>query len=287
MRSPRTDAGTAVSEAPSTASINLHNPGVTTSITGFRAFDVGQGDCFGLLDQNREVFCYVDYGGLAKHAYRNPPAMDKIAPVDRNGWKTPVILTHWDKDHYYSADVKNPKAQACPWLVPRQWVSPHGLKFAAKLAKAQCWPESQGTTSRAFPVGRSHSIEIQKCAPFDTQSPRQDRNRSGLAVAVTGFNSLGVACHMLLPGDCHYDGIPNPLQTPIRHLVAYHHGSGTHFTSATKLGILNYTSPRQLVYSYGQVSWTVHDQNYETEWNPHATHTPTLRGKSGYEDFVW
>lgn len=86
-----------------TSSLTLVNSTLTTDVNGIRVFDVGQGDCIGLLDQSNEIFCYVDYGGLNDHPdATNPTNTGKRLPETVNGRLVPIVLTHWDKDHYMS-----------------------------------------------------------------------------------------------------------------------------------------------------------------------------------------
>jgi hypothetical protein len=120
MSSTIQDVGTKVPQAKSAAKLMLFNPRNTTAITGIRVFDVGQGDCIGLLDQNGHVFCYVDYGGLLDHPDAlNPTNTPLRQPTQYAGGTVSIVLTHWDKDHYYSAYRKNTAAQSCEWLAPR------------------------------------------------------------------------------------------------------------------------------------------------------------------------
>lgn len=254
MRSQPEDIGEAVAEATSVEHVELFDPRAVTSITGVRVFDVGQGDCIGLLDQDRQVFCYFDYGGLADHPERRSPGhMQAHAATRSDGRDLTIVLSHWDKDHYWSAQKKNPSAQAGYWLVPRQNVSPQAAMFAAGLSKARCWPERLGDGPVAFKVGARFEIEIRKCHGFDRDAVNEDRNLTGLAIAVVRKDQDGAkpTSMILLPGDCPFDLIPHRPRSPLRGIVAYHHGSGVHWNLRTMMAIARKHVAFRMVYSFG------------------------------------
>jgi beta-lactamase superfamily II metal-dependent hydrolase len=279
--------------------LRLSDPAFTTSLQGIRVFDVGQGDCIGLLDQHKRVFCYIDFGGLGDHPDRLSTAPNPSATrlsVNYLSQLTTIVLTHWDKDHYYSAKRYNTNAQQCQWLAPRQLASPQAVKFAANLTKAYCWPAHLGQSTRKFPVGADHDIEIRKCQPFNANATQENRNHTGLAVTLWKKDRGQLKTYMLLPGDCHFDGIPHlPPGVPIHTLIAYHHGSRTDFTPATSQEVNNpRTHPGVLAYSYGQNNTYRHPRkaNYQPTWDPPTLETPNLRAARispppSSQDFIW
>jgi hypothetical protein len=260
---------------------------------GIRVFDVGQGDCIGLRDQDNEVFCYVDYGGLGDHPDRgNPSHTSQRMTVQHRGGPVAIVLTHWDKDHYWSARKKNVDAQDCPWLVPRQKVSPQAVLFARNLTNARCWPESEGRRARRFPVGVHHAIAIRKCGTFDEHAVAEDRNRTGLVVSLHNRNRVGSDSMMLLPGDCAFDVIPALPAHSISALVAYHHGSDTDWTTRTGPAIANASRGHRMVYSFGNNGYghpnRANYRNCQPDWDCVATTTQDVRrnGKE-FEDVGW
>jgi hypothetical protein len=287
------DVSGSVTAVADTTQLTLFDPHQTTVLAGIRVFDIGQGDCIGLLDQAHNVFCYVDYGGLGDHPDRNNPAATASRmPVKLNGVYVSVILTHWDKDHYYSAKNYNTSAQQCHWLVPRQLASPQAVRFAANLANAKCWPEAIGQQHKRFPVGSDQEIEIRKCQAFNATALTEDRNVTGLAITLLNRLQNVITSYMLLPGDCHFDGIPGLPHAPIRTLIAYHHGSQTGWKGSTSkaIDIANLALQRFMAYSYGQNNTYHHPRtiNYQPHWDPSATHTPMLRGAGvQFADFLW
>jgi hypothetical protein len=149
------DIGGIVTTSADMATLQLIDASVT-EIKGVRVFDVGQGDCIGLRDQDDNVCCYIDYGGNEYHPDNNKSGNTALRlPVLRGSQYVSVILTHWDKDHYWSANKKNPAAQQCDWLTPRQWVSPQAARFAAKLARID--RRSSGVVRRGDGLRDRHS----------------------------------------------------------------------------------------------------------------------------------
>jgi len=261
-------------------------------LSGVRVFDVGQGDCIGLLDDDGKVALYVDYGGVIDHPDKgNPANTGARLPVQRGNAYLTIVLTHWDKDHYWSAK-KNTDAEDCQWLVPRQKASPTAVRFAARLTNAKCWPESRGAKPYLFGAGSGHTVVIRKCGRFDPNKTSEDRNLTGLAVNVLKEDFVGNDEEtILLPGDCTYHKIPTLPSTPLKGLLAYHHGSHSHWKQPdTADEIDDFTDPRTLVYSYGATNPYGHPDtsNYDPDWDPHSEHTPNLRnaGKA-YVDIIF
>ena len=265
--------------------------GRATAITGIRVYDVGQGDCIGLLDQNGEVCLYVDYGGYLDHPDSTRPAgAAPRMPTQTKRGRIGILVTHWDQDHVYSAHRYNTDAQDGPWLVPRQWVSPFAARLAAKVKRAQCWPEHKGQAAHRFVVGGRHVIEVCKCRPFDRLKPKEDRNLSGLAVTILEVRGDRVLRQIVLPGDCPFDLIPTLPRVPIRHLVAYHHGAETHWTAKTAAVLGLWKGPQSMSYSYSPLNTYGHPawRKYRPVWHRNSVRTPNVR-RAGQEfaDFLW
>ncbi len=284
------DVGNTIVATANPNELELFDSSAVTRLNGVRVFDVGQGDCIGLLDQNNNVFCYVDYGGLNDHPDKHMPTLTSSRmPVNLNGRYVSIVLTHWDKDHFWSANKKNPDAQSCEWLVPRQTVSPQAVLLACKLHNAKCWPESRTGTPASFDVGGDHDIVVRKCGPYDRYAIKEDRNLTGLAISLQEWGDVAVEAAILLPGDCPFDRIPSLPSAPLRALVAYHHGAHSHWTNATTLAIKNRALNAKMAYSYGCNSYGHPDRsNYQPDWDANSSETPRIRatGKM-YEDMNW
>jgi hypothetical protein len=267
----------------------IFDSNVTKAINGVRIVDVGQGDCIGILDQQDEVCAYVDFGGYLDHPDKKHPAQNKVRmPVHAGARRVPIIVTHWDQDHIYSAHAYNTDAQKCDWLVPRQWVSPFAARLAAKVKGARCWPESKGQGVHSIQLG-SQTVEIRKCEAFDPKRPKEDRNLTGLAITVLD-DRRGRLRQMVLPGDCPFHLIPNVQPVPIRHLVAYHHGAKTHWTAMTTLFLTQMARFRSLSYSYSPKNNYGHPErsSYDPDWNLLAFGTPFARSNGEmHVDVKW
>lgn len=287
------DIASSITWSARTSNLTLFDAADVTSLRGIRIVDVGQGDCIGLLNQDDEVFCYVDYGGLYDHPDNGKTTSDPSKhrmPAKLAGRYVSIVLTHWDKDHYWSAHKKNRGAQHCRWIVPRQKVSPQAVRFAAKLRDAKRWPESIGDTPVSIQVGSDHSIFIRKCDSFDSSSSNQDRNLSGLAVTLIRWSEDVEESVIILPGDCPFNRIPSRHSgVPIRAFVAYHHGASAHWNSDTTRAIGNKYFTYEMIYSFGKNPYGHPDRNnYEPDWNSNSSETGDARRKGdGWIDVTW
>lgn len=282
MSDARNDVGQTIAAADA-GKFLLFDPQRVSALNGIRVFDVGQGDCIGLRDQDDRVFCYVDYGGLCDHPDKADPAYtSQRLPIGGADDCATVVLTHWDKDHFWSA-TKNPAACDVPWLVPRQHVSPRTARFASRLRRAVCWPESLRDLPETFYVGRTFAVQIRKCAPFDADDAEQDRNLTGLAVTLIKRERDGPDQIMILPGDCPFDRIPWLPPGRIVAVVAYHHGSAAHWTPATHRVLVDGGRHLRWIFSFG-VNGYGHprDANYAaicTHCNGETRTTPMARAQ--------
>lgn len=72
------------------------------------AFDVGQGQCLGFLDDTGKVRAYFDVG-LGLHETSTPQYCTCADPI--------VILSSWDKDHWLGVSLEHELLKR-PWIVP-------------------------------------------------------------------------------------------------------------------------------------------------------------------------
>lgn len=123
-----------------------------------------------------------------------------------------VVLTHWERDHYFSA-TKVSGVEHCKWLVPRQRVGVKVANFAKTLTNAHRWPESMGTSPFSFNSGKGCKVEIQKCGAFPTPTAAEDRNLTGLAVTIFRDENNDRKA-IVLPGDAPFDKVPTLANWP-------------------------------------------------------------------------
>ena len=251
-------------------------------VDSVRVYDIGQGDCVALMKNGKPIM-YVDYGGFIDHPDQgNYSNVSKRLPIPSTG--VPIVLTHWDHDHYYSAR-KNSKARGkdARWLAPRQLVGPSALKFATSLTDLKCWPASLGRKYIRFSAGSGFEICIAKCGKSPTVAGMaEDRNLTGLSITVLHKDVNGTVIeYVLLPGDAPFHKIPNLNTTPSHCLgmLAYHHGSHNHWNASTTSTLPSHSKAAQaVVFSYGQHNPYGHpDKSNYSSWQKKWKETPRLR----------
>lgn len=263
------------------------------NIAAVRVYYVGQGDAIGLVDDKGDVVLYVDYGGMIDHPDKvnNFKELDKrLVPESRNK-PINVILTHWDKDHYYSAKHVA-KIRNSQWVVPRQRIGPQALKFSASLTNVYCWPERMVKKPVSFHTKNGDTILIEKIEKKPRiRKQKEDRNLTGLAVSIIKKNKNNKKHEfVLLPGDAPYHKIGH-FQNLVKKMnfkggVAYHHGSHSHWKSSTSAVLGNPRTGAKLVYSYGPSNTYGHPDrsNYDAlNWSGHTDETPNHNGQNYIE----
>jgi hypothetical protein len=228
----------------------LHPPPPPT-VTAVGVMDVGIGNCNMLLDQNFDPLIYYDIG-LPLFFYGNsaPPGLRAAGwagPILNNnttGALVPVILSHWDWDHWRLGRAAN--MQNHPWLVPNQVRGPAANNFFLTLTNVQVYGGA------AFTFGPDYTIY--QCNP------------PGPAVGAFLLNNSGIALRMdiLLPtadpnahslyltGDANFTSLPFPVMFDTVAIVAVHHGSNNHGAAANLPAQAGgYAGHGRIAYSYG------------------------------------
>lgn len=218
---------------PEIANVNGLDPlrGATT-LKGVRVYDVGQGDGLAVLDQDGKPCLLLDYGGLQGRPFDSSD-VDRVMPVQKDGL---LMLTHWDLDHWCSASLGT-AARTARWLVPRQITSPSAVKFSRSVPHIHCVPESRVGLASYFSASQGDRVYWEKIAhapPWTATD--EDCNHSGVALSVVSARDNSV---ILLPGDASFDRVSHYWQhyhngLELRGVVAFHHGSGLHWSSATE-----------------------------------------------------
>jgi len=194
-------------------------------------YKVGQGNCIGLVNSaNRPLLYYDVGGGFNANADTYPPNF-KLCNTNN----PPVILSHWDQDHYQTAVLdQEEKIFNSKWLAPIQKIGPTARHIAFALERRQnliCWNES-------LPQRLDFTnFTIVKCT-----GNSKNKNSSGLALFVNQQDNN----HILLPGDAKFEKIPDCSIEQFTGLVASHHGA---YGEIKGLPVANF--PGMLVYSYG------------------------------------
>jgi hypothetical protein len=193
-------------------------------------YDVGQGSANGLCDGSGMPLAYYDLGGaVLGNAGTFPSALTGLCLTHT----PPVILSHWDWDHW-SSGSRFPQAQQMTWIVPYQRLGAVHATFAADVAangRLLVWPPAL----RSVEVGQ---LTIEKCR-------HKGRNHSGLAGHVTGPKG---ELPILLPGDARYSAIPSG-HASYTSVVVPHHGADMKLKATPVCPAL---PASRLAYSYGQ-----------------------------------
>jgi beta-lactamase superfamily II metal-dependent hydrolase len=203
----------------------------TTATSGAAVYDVGQGNCTALLSPRGFPALYFDFGGAVMGNKRTfPVALQRfcvsVAP--------PVVLSHWDHDHWSSAE-RDTRAQELTWVVPRHdnRLPPTHTVFLGKLqsrGRVLIWPSGLDSITEG-------TVTLERC-----RGPEWSHNDSGLAMVVET-----PAGRRLFPGDCRYDHVPSA-QGMLTSVVVPHHGGRT---ESSFVPSSDGQPSGRLVYSYG------------------------------------
>lgn len=205
----------------------------TPSTLRVAVYDVGQANCNAVIDASGRPLIYFDMGW---------PWSSAAAPVQvpdlLRGNNAPVVLSHWDFDHWAFAlqargrggkgVVVKPEALERTWIARKPEVTAHRLgpthiAFAIELLKAGkllLWPS-------AWQVLNATGLRLIACKPKG--AALSDRNNSGLAMRVQHVGEAGVG-DVLLTGDADYASISNVDSAALdglTGLVVPHHGGAT------------------------------------------------------------
>lgn len=230
------------------------------------AYDVGQGNCNAIVDQYEHPRVFFDLGWAPNfHSYTRPPAQPDFFACDRHA-VAPVVLSHWDMDHWSYAIARsefkpanlttrhewNPQALKRFWIarVPQtiaHQIGPLAMSFYRELTRVHLFPGISAMLLWPNDCSRIDFSQgwLEACEP-PAHLP-QDRNNTGIAMFVQP-NRKGPA--ILMTGDANFPSIPT-LRTNIRlglaGMIAPHHGSDiTNVPKPLKKG------PKKLVLSVGK-----------------------------------
>lgn len=251
-------------------SLKQMTAGAGTTIV-VRVHNVGQGNAISVVARknNKErVLLFNDFGGMGR-AHPCYPDYDvtelkTLLPVrlpEQTAYPT-VVMSHWDKDHYYSATKLEKVQQKCRWLGPRQAVGGQCVRFVNSLTttgdktgtlNVDLWAnDKKGTANgRQFKVGDLDVyVYIERCT-----DETKDRNLDGLMIAIID-ETAKCGNWILLPGDAPYQKCQTLKdkkfpQGDLKGLVAYHHGAESHWTNKTPDCLPADCSQTTLVFSYG------------------------------------
>jgi len=196
-------------------------------------YDVGQGSAAAMTDRHGRPLLYADVGGgVTRNAHTFPVALNSFCSCTR----APIILSHWDWDHWSSAGLKKDRwLRAHTWIAPMQRaLGPSHLAQAQaidQLGKLLLWGNAQQPTISA---GR---FRLERCNG-------RGRNHSGIALIVSGPPG---ALPLLIPGDARYGVIPSGFNH-YDSIIVPHHGADMKATGTPTAPLMQHS---RAVYSYG------------------------------------
>jgi hypothetical protein len=243
-------------------------------------YDVGQGSMNGLCTRDGLPRAYFDLGG---GVLANAKSFSSLLQNICFTTKPPVILSHWDWDHWSSA-TRFPHSQSLTWIVPNQRLGAVHAAMAAAISlsgKLLVWPPGLALTS----VGQ---VRIEKC------TGSSGRNHTGLAALVSGPAGQDP---ILLTGDARYSAIPSGMSS-FHSIVIAHHGADM---GSKQTPICSGNSAARVAYSYGKGNTFGHprsctySRHHAKGW-PHCNlqpvgfidrHTSALRPQLGHIALGW
>lgn len=181
-------------------------------------YDVGQGNANALCDDDNTPLAYFDLGGgcyADRHTY--PPSARQ-----RFCWKhdPPVVLSHFDLDHFYSATLDQ-----SAW--EQTWIVPGGQHYGRTAVELLANIRARGQV-RFWTAGTWH-VNVPGLSVLRPGAHEPGRNKSGLIARVELPTPGGAGpWPVLLPADVPFSvvskGAPASMQG-LRALVATHHGA--------------------------------------------------------------
>ncbi len=261
--------------ARSSAVVDIQNAlSIHQAIDAVAIYDVGQGAATALLS-NGVPGIYFDFGGSVIGNWRSfPQHLYRFCFTA----SPPIVLSHWDWDHWSSA-IRDRAALNATWILPLQTASgslgPVHARFLAMLnqrAKVLWWDSAL----QQVPVSGTSARVVQ------STGPGRNRNESGLALVVDRIPATHLSRSVLLPGDASFRYLEKQVGTQFDHVMVPHHGGKTDLMS---LPTAHTVTRSHAIYSYGTANTFLHPnantvKRYRQGWKRN-THT-ALRTSSGF-----
>ena len=183
-------------------------------------YDIGQGSANGLLSEHGPVTLMHDIGcGVYRNAKTRPTGL-MLCHSD----PAPIILSHWDTDHWAGA-----RAFAPTWhrevFLQRTWIAPYDSTVGPRhIAFAASILEAGGTLVILEPgVWKSNPIALADGRSLALiQGSGHDRNGRGIALEVTDRDPRR---RWLMTGDVDYEYLAPHLASNYVGLAVPHHGA--------------------------------------------------------------
>lgn len=201
-------------------------------------YNVGQGLCSAICDENNHPFIYFDFGrGYGRDRCTYPGGMNYDSTHN-----PPIILSHWDTDHYILINECQ-EALNCKWITCSNVKGPYALKLFTELS------------ARGKLVVISSKISLTWGDIIVGNGTRNHKHNDGLSLLLKlkskeiYNNKKYKKC--LLTGDNKYSVLPTDALNNLDVLLASHHG-GTYDNVCDASHIPKGTSNGIIIYSYGK-----------------------------------
>ncbi|APC39655.1 hypothetical protein [Clostridium estertheticum] len=211
------------------------------NIESVSIFNVGQGSCAAICDSEARPILYFDFGEAYGQDKQYCPINQRFC-LCNNPY---VILSHWDKDHWFGA-LRFNKIIDNKWIVPYQKIGVEAYKLADSIsAKGNLflWEDTKKELKTSFGY-------IFKC-----KGKANHRHNNGLGIFVEIKKEDNMVKKYLLPGDNRYRYIDSKFLHDLDGLVASHHG-GIYFDKKSDISTIipKNTKNGKIVYSAGDNS---------------------------------
>ena len=210
------------------------------------AYDVGQGSANGLLRSNGQVTLFHDIGcGVYRNASTRP-----INLVLCNSYEAPIILSHWDTDHWAGARCFAPSSKPNAFL-RRTWVAPHDLSVGPRhIAFASSIHAAGGKLILVHPGAmKSQTYFLSDGRLLSLiRGAGGDRNGSGIAMEIIDFP--GCWQRWLMTGDVSYEHLAPHICKSYVAMSVPHHGANLD-ASAPVPSPAGTKVDARLIYSFG------------------------------------
>ncbi|MGV8979897.1 hypothetical protein [Clostridium sp.] len=204
-------------------------------------FNVGQGSCAAICDSQAIPLLYFDFGEAYGQDKQYCPIKQRLC-VCNNPY---VILSHWDKDHWFGA-LRVSEIIKNKWIIPYQKIGAEAYKLANSIsAKGNLFLWDDTKKELKTPFGY-----IFKC-----KGNANHRHNNGLGIFVEIKKEDNIMKKYLLPGDNRYRYIESKFLKNLDGLVASHHG-GIYFDKKSDIFTIipENTNKGKIVYSAGDNS---------------------------------
>lgn len=242
------------------------------------AYDVGQGLATGLLSESCLPTMFYDIGcGVYRNARTRPAGFSLCHCTS-----APIVLSHWDADHWAGAVYSSHKGMSNPYL-KRTWIAPYDSRLGVKNSafafdilksggKLLIWKHR--TSLPLGPIRLKNGSELTLLRGTGT-----DRNSSGIAAVVRHSSERDLK--WLLTGDIDYQYLGTYSAQSFIAMTVPHHGSKISTSIPMPHHSLSQNPYRRLIYSFGPGNGFGHPTNdcikkhHASGWN-HGHWSPSL-----------